>query len=254
MERQLDSAPGEFPFVRGTRAGNDWSIRQAIDVADPAQANTAARQALGAGAESIAFEILPEGGSLRGVAVQSAEDLWRLLDQLDGFPLSFRAHQAARAILVLYLDGLKDSSGVSGSVDFDPLGDLLLEGASSRTPQELFADAAEILKFTPKAPRLKNLAVRASTFAEAGGTVVQELAFALATGVEYLFELSERGLEIDEICSRIFFVFAAGSNYFFHIAKLRAFRIMWAEAVAQSSRSMRSRPRLSLNVSLCAGE
>ena len=79
LERQLDSAPGAFPYVRGTSATNDWSIRQTIDVADPAQANAAARQALAAGAESIAFEVLPEGASLRGVAVHSLLTAYRLL-------------------------------------------------------------------------------------------------------------------------------------------------------------------------------
>jgi methylmalonyl-CoA mutase len=234
LQSQLASAPGEFPFVRGAHATNDWSIRQTIDLPDPAQANAAARQALAAGAESIAFEILPEGAFLRGVAVQNAEDMRRLIKGLDGVPLSFRARQAARAILALYLAEVKEPAGVTGSIDFDPLGDLLLDGASSRTPQEIFADAAETLKFAAgKAPRLRTLAVRAGQYTEAGGTVVHEIAFALATGVEYLSELTGRGLSVDQVCSKIFFVFASGSNYFFQIAKLRAFRMMWAQAVAQ---------------------
>lgn len=234
LHGQLDSAPGEFPFVRGTRAGNDWSIRQTIDLADPAQANAAAREAIAAGAESIGFEILPEGASVRGVAVQSADDMRRLIAGLRGVPLSFRAHQAARAILVLYLSELKEPASVTGSIDFDPLGDLLLEGASSRSPQEIFDDAVKVLRFAGrKAPLLRTLAVRAGQFTEAGGTVVQELAFALAVGVDYLSELTQRGLDVDEICSKVFFVFAAGSNYFFEIAKLRAFRMMWAQAVGQ---------------------
>ena len=234
LQFQLASAPGEFPFVRGTRATNDWSIRQTIDLPDPAQANAAAHQALTAGAESIAFEVLPEGASLRGVAVQNAEEMRRLIKGLNGVPLSFRAHQAARAILALYLAELKEPASVTGSIDFDPLGDLLLDGASSRTPQEIFADAAETLKFAAaKAPLLRTLAVRAGQYTEAGGTVVQELAFALATGVEYLSELTQHGLSVDQVCSKIFFVFASGSNYFFQIAKLRAFRMMWAQAVAQ---------------------
>lgn len=234
LESQLSIVPGEFPFVRGTGTDNDWSIRQTIDLADPAQANAVARQAFASGAESIAFEILPEGLWLRGVAVQSAEDMRRLIKGLDGIPLSFRARQAARAILVLYLAELKASAKVDGSVDFDPIGDLLLDGASSRPPREIFADAAEILKFAAsRAPRLRTLAVRAGQFTEAGGTVVQELGFALATGVEYLSELTQCGLGVDEICSKIFFGFAAGANYFFEIAKLRAFRMMWARAVAE---------------------
>jgi methylmalonyl-CoA mutase len=234
LERQLESAPGEFPFVRGTSMANDWSIRQTIDSLDPAQANAAARQALAAGADSIAFAVLPEGAFIHGVSVQSAEDMRLLIQGLSGVPLSFRVQRAARAILVLYLAELKEPAGISGSVDFDPLGDLLLEGASARTQQEIFADAAEVLKFASgKAPLLRTLAVRASQSVESGGTVVQELAFALAAAVEYLRELSERGLDVDEICSKIFFVFATGSNYFFQIAKLRAFRMLWAEAVAQ---------------------
>ena len=113
---------------------------------------------------------------------------------------------------MLYLAELKASAKVDGSVDFDPIGDLLLDGASARhAAEQIFADAAEILKFAASArASLRTLAVRAGQFTEAGGTVVQELAFALATGVEYLSELTECGLGVDEVCSKIFFVFATG--------------------------------------------
>ena len=154
LERQLDSAPGAFPYVRGTSATNDWSIRQTIDVADPAQANAAARQALAAGAESIAFEVLPEEGRFaarRGCAERRRHAVAARGSQRRS--ALFRAHQAAPAILALYLAELKDASAVSGSVDFDPLGDLLLDGASARTPEQIFADAAEVLKFASREAR-----------------------------------------------------------------------------------------------------
>lgn len=234
FQPQLGVAPGEFPFVRGTRADNEWSIRQSIDLADPVQANAAAREALAAGAESICFEVVPEGSSVRGVAVQGAEDMRKLIADLPtNLSISFRTHEAARAILPLYLSQLKDAEA-TGSVDFDPLGDLLLLGASPYEAEQIFAEAAELISFADaKAPRLRTLAVRGWEFSEAGGTVVQQLAFSLAAGVEYLAQLTRLGLEIDKLSSKIFFVLSVSSNYFFEIAKLRAFRMLWAQAVEQ---------------------
>ncbi|MGA2992249.1 MAG: acyl-CoA mutase large subunit family protein, partial [Candidatus Korobacteraceae bacterium] len=240
----------QFEGAGGARTGNEWRIRQAIAVADPQQANAAARDAIAGGAEAICFEAVPESGGLRGVAVQSAEDMRALIAglpratpqqtqprRLPGapcVPLSFRARQAARPMLLLYLSQLKQPAEATGSVDFDPLGDLLLEGGSNQPADELFADTARVLRFAAvKAPEMRTLAVRGCQISEAGGTVVQELAFALACGVEYLSALGEQGLSTDEVCARIFFVFSTGCNYFFEIAKLRAFRLLWAQAVEQ---------------------
>jgi methylmalonyl-CoA mutase len=226
------------------RATNDWSIRQAIAVADPQQANTAARAAIAGGAEAICFESIPEGAALRGVAIQGAEDMRLLIaglprvasqpTQQQPLPLSFRARQAARPMLLLYLSALEKPAEALGSIDYDPLGDLLLDGESSQNAQELFADTAGVLRFAAaKAPAMRTLAVRGWQIPEAGGTVVQELAFALAHGVEYLSSLGGHGLSTDEVCARIFFVFSISSNYFFELAKLRAFRLLWAQAAEQ---------------------
>jgi methylmalonyl-CoA mutase len=217
------------------RAGNDWCIRQVIDIADPQQANAAARETIASGAESICFECMPVGSALRGVAVQDSEDMRLLVAGLPrGVPLSFRAGQAARPLMLLYLSELKQPAEARGSVDFDPLGDLLLDGGSARSVEELLADAAALMRFVASsAPRLRTLAVRGWQIPEAGGTVVQELVFALAGGVEYLCRLGGHALSVDEVCARLFFVFSAGTNYFFEIAKLRAFRLLWAQAVEQ---------------------
>jgi methylmalonyl-CoA mutase len=228
----LDAASGEFPYLRGTRADNRWSIRQTIDVADPQQANAAAREALAAGAESIGFEVVPEGSSVRGVAVDNADKMRQMIAGLaPEIPISFRAEGAARALLLLYLAERKHAGEARGSIDYDPLGDLLLSG-SGRAATELFAEAADLVRFSAaKAPRLRVLGVRSWQIPEAGGNVVQELAFALARGVEYLSELTEAGLSVDEVASKIFFIFSTSTNYFFEIAKLRAFRVLWARAV-----------------------
>ena len=226
MRERLEMAAGH------ARSSNDWLVRQAIDVADPQQANAAAREALASGAESICFECVPEGSALRGVAVESGEDMRLLIAGLPrSAPLAFRGQQAAHPLLLLYLSELKQPAEARGSIDFDPLGDLLLDGSSPHPAQELFADAAAIMQFAAAAaPRLRTLAVRGWQIPESGGTVVQELAFALAQGVEYLSRLTEHGLSPDEICARLFFVFSTGTNYFFEIAKLRAFRLLWAQA------------------------
>jgi methylmalonyl-CoA mutase len=235
LEGQLDVAPGEFPFTRGANtSSNNWLIREEIDEADPAKANELALTAIDSGAEEICFVLESGVDGLRGVAAYSVRDMGVLLRSisLDKVPVHFRAGSRAKDVY----DNLVESLGaralrLTGSIDYDPLGDLALTGFSAKDRKAIFDEAAELVQTgRAKTPSFKVLAVRGAEFHEAGGTTVQELGYAVAQGIEYVSELTARGLSADQVAGALFFLFTVGSNYFFEIAKLRAARTLWAQA------------------------
>jgi methylmalonyl-CoA mutase len=122
---------------------------------------------------------------------------------------------------------------LKGTIDFDPLNDLLLTGSSDNNADALFETAAVAVRASAKLPGFKTLAVRGWQIPEAGGTVVEELGAAIATGAEYLSELTSKGISVDTAAAAIFFDLAVSANYFFEIAKLRALRLLWAQVVEQ---------------------
>jgi methylmalonyl-CoA mutase len=190
----LDSAPGEFPYTRGTRAGNQWKIREVVHDA------AAAHRALDAGADEICF-------------VLADQNIDEVLDALSNCAIHFEAGQRAAEML----ERLGRRPIDDGSVDYQPLGDM---------------DRA--VKFIRAAggPQFRPVAIRADRrFTALGATTVQELAFALGEGVEIMAELTDRGLTPDEAAHALAFSFAIGSNYFMEIAKLRAARTLWARAI-----------------------
>jgi methylmalonyl-CoA mutase len=201
----LDAAPGDFPYVRGARCTGDWRIREEIDAVDPEQANRAAQNAVAAGAEEIAFS---------DVAVNNASDLGMLLVNLQEVPVHFES--ATEPILRLLVERLSERQGLSPvSTGFDPLIDLDF--------------AAEVLRSAPRA--LVPFAIHAGEFEEAGATAVEEVAFALAAGIDFLAGIEDRKIDVNRAAASVAFSFAIGANFFFQIAKLRAFRMLWARAV-----------------------
>lgn len=230
ISSQLSPIPGQFPFLRGTKAHNHWTIRQGIDGPSLKDANAAAREALARGADAVSFY----GAELGGADPQSADEAKALLAGIDA-PVSFRAQTKAGRVLAVLIEaaGRGDVSLSKISVDFDPLHDLLLTGGSAQSGAELFAGAAALLRATAKFQGMRPLAVRAGQIAEAGGTAVHELADAIAAGTEYLAALTAEGLGVDEVAGAIHFDMAVSTNYFFEIAKLRALRFLWAQVVDQ---------------------
>ncbi len=201
----LDTAPGTFPFRRGNRTSGDWRIREDIDAIDVAEANVAARAALAGGAEEIAFS---------RVLVQSATELEALLANLHEIPLHFAYpdKQLIRHLLVRTNSGQNTAEISAGC---DPLADVDF--------------AAEVIKvalagFIP-------FSIRGETLEEAGATSIEEIGFALAAAVDFLGAMDERGVTAGNAASAVEFSFAIGANYFFEIAKLRAFRMVWARVV-----------------------
>jgi methylmalonyl-CoA mutase len=201
----LDAAPGHFPYLRSARFTGDWQIREEIDAADLEQANLAAQRAVAAGAEEIAF---------RNVVVRNTSDLGMLLVNLQTIPVHFQ--NAGEQILRLLIERLTerpDSAPVS--TGWNPLTNLDF--------------AAEVLRTTP--PALVPFTIEGSAFGESGATAVEEVGFTLAAAVDFLAEMQSRNVEIDRAAGSIEFSFAIGANYFFQIAKFRAFRMLWARAV-----------------------
>ncbi|MGO8758550.1 MAG: methylmalonyl-CoA mutase family protein [Terracidiphilus sp.] len=201
----LDAAPGEFPFRRGARAAGGWRIREAIDAADAATANRAAREAVAAGAEEISF------GSL---LVESSAELDVLLEKLDAIPVHLE--RADERTIRLALDWLKKHQRAAEiSTGCDALESL------GFAAEVVAAASAGFVPFT----------IHSEVFEDAGAPAVEEIGFALAAGIDFLAEIEERGVDIGRAAAAIEFSFAIGANYFFQIAKLRAFRTMWARAV-----------------------
>ncbi len=201
----VNVAPGEFPYRRGVRASGDWRIREEIDAADLEAANRAARDAVAAGAEEVAF---------RGVLVESATELELLLKNLDEIPVHFeRADERLIRMLTERLNKQRRTAGIS-------------TGCDALASLEF---AVEIVGAVPAG--LVPFTIHGEAFEEAGATAVEEVGFTLAAGIDFLAAMEERGVKADRAAAAVVFGFAIGSNYFFQIAKLRAFRMIWARAV-----------------------
>lgn len=210
----LDTLPGSFPYIRSPRPTADWRIREEIDATDPEQANLAARKAVVAGTEEIAFG---------HVALQNASDLGMLLAGLQEIPVHFE--NAGEPLLGLLMERMKqrqDAARISSG--WNPLTNLDF--------------AAEVLRAAPAT--FLPFTVDGAKFEEAGATAVEEIGFTLAAAIDYLAEMQSRGADIDRAAQSVVFSFAIGANYFFQIAKLRAFRMLWARAVESFGGSAQS--------------
>ena len=196
----LDSAPGEFPYTRGTRTENGWRIRAVA--ADAASA----RAALESGAEEICF-------------VLGDQDIDDVLTSLPPCQVHFEAEERAVELLQKLTGGraLAGAGVHPRSVDYEPLTEFDL--------------AAQLVRQSKTIPDFRPITVRAHRFSESGATIIQELAFALAEGVEITAQLTDRGLMPADAAQALVFSFAIGSNYFTEIAKLRAARTLWARAI-----------------------
>jgi methylmalonyl-CoA mutase len=122
-----------------------------------------------------------------------------------------------------------DALEIEGSINYDPLRRLTLEGAFSQ--ENAFTTAKTLLETAAALPKYRIIGVSPYIYHNAGSTIVQELAFALAMGSEYLSQLTDLGLGVDEIASRMRFTFAVGPNYFMEMAKFRAARLLWSQVV-----------------------
>jgi methylmalonyl-CoA mutase len=252
----VNSLPGFAPFVRGTSASGfvkePWSVSQEITCASPTEFNHAARNSIARGLNALNMVLdratrnghdpdwaQPEDVGGGGLSIATLSDLDRALEGVDLEKTSLFVRSGASALpfaallIALTKKRRKTSAQLRGCIEMDPLGVLAHEG---RLPQSLTGAYREMATLTrwsaSHAPQLQTVCVHSRAWHESGGSAVQELAFTLATGVEYLRQLNQLGLEVNVAAPRIRFAVTVGVNFFMEIAKLRALRMLWSRVVA----------------------
>lgn len=266
-----NSFPGFAPFVRGATASGylrrPWEVSQEIAASSPTEFNNAARNFISRGLNALNMVLdqatrsghdpdwaRPEEVGFGGLSIATVGDLDRALDGIDLEKTSLFVRSGASgmpfaALLVaLARKRKKTPTALRGCIEMDPLGVLSHEG---RLPQSFEGACREMAALTrwaaERAPHLQTICVHSRAWHEAGGSAVEELAFTLATGVEYLREMGRRDLEVDVVAPRMRFAVTVGESFFMEIAKLRALRMLWARAVEVAG-GKESAQRLHLHV------
>ncbi len=233
----LNSLPGEFPFVRGNKKNsNEWLVRQCIQVKDLAEANKKALSYLMKGVDSLAF-VFSEASEL------SEADLAVLLKDisLNAVEVNFAGNccsrKVAEAFTAFVKHGSWDTKSIRASVEYDPFGKYALYGKFRKNQEHVVENAIKMIQSTAELSKFKILAVNGKNFGNAGSSIVQELAYSLAQGAEYLTVFTDgstsspNGLEVDAVAKKMKFNLSISANYFLEIAKLRAARLLWAQIV-----------------------
>lgn len=254
-----EQIPGEFPYARGNeKKGNDWKINEYITSGSIKEANRLALNSLGMGAESLTFICEAGHGRISGIPVESARDMTLLLKDipLEDVPVHFRCGLGASGILsLLILEAGRrgiDKKKLSGSVDADPLKSLATGGSFPAGERRAFEEIGSMISYlNVNMPSYGALNVSGHHFHDSGASATEELAFTLASGVEYMDRLTKMDLTADRIAPHMRFSFSIGSSYFIEIAKLRAARLLWACVIEEygarneSSKKMRIDTRTS---------
>ncbi len=253
---QVNSLPGFAPFVRGTSASGyvkeSWAVSQEIAVASPTEFNFAARNSISRGlnALNMVLDRATRNGldpdwattadvGLGGLSIATLGDLDRALEGVDLEKTSLFVRSGASALpfaallIALAKQRRKSAAQLCGCIEMDPVGVLAHEG---QLPQSLAGAYREMAALTAwaaqHAPRLQTICVHSRAWHEAGGSAVQELAYTLATGVEYLRQLNASGVAVDTAAPRLRFAVTVGTQFFLEIAKLRALKLLWSRVVA----------------------
>ncbi|MGQ1785839.1 MULTISPECIES: methylmalonyl-CoA mutase small subunit [unclassified Saccharicrinis] len=228
--KYLDSLPGEFPYVRGTKKDNNWYVRQDIKVVNAVASNKKALEVLTKGITSLGFCYCNE---VEDFNTEIATVLKNIIS--DDVEINFSTSHGSKKLMdavVAYLKKTnRDLTKVKGSVNFDTLGCLTTSGKTCKGFDEMFDHAKEMVEAGANVPNFRTICVNGRLFNNAGSSIVQELAFALSMGNEYLAQLTERGVTVNDAASAMKFNFGVGGNYFMEIAKLRAARMLWATIV-----------------------
>ncbi|MEW6144843.1 MAG: methylmalonyl-CoA mutase family protein [Thermodesulfobacteriota bacterium] len=228
--------PGAFPYARGNETGgNVWKINEYIISGSVKEANRLALRSLSGGAQSLTFVCEASHGYISGIPVQSSRDMAALLKDVPvaDVPVHFKCGIASAEILSLYIleagkRGL-DIKLLAGSVDADPLKLLALSGSFPGDERGTFEELRSVISYLDNnMPAYRAIEVSGHHFHDSGASATQDLAFTLASGVEYLDRLTSLDLSVDRITPHMSFSFSIGSNYFMEIAKLRAARMLWA--------------------------
>jgi len=229
----INTLPGQFPYLRGTKvSNNNWFIRQNIEITNYSQGNRKALTILMKGIDSLGF-IISDPESVN-------ETNFNLLLErifLGGVEINFRCKGKAKEIIDLIINYVKKSNfepeEISGAIEVDPLSRLMINGTLCIPPEEGFDYLASVVKSSASLPHFRTIDINASNFINSGGDIVQELAFGISMGCEYIDQLTRREISADLAASKIRFSFGIASNYFSEIAKLRAARLLWSAVTSR---------------------
>jgi methylmalonyl-CoA mutase len=254
----LGSLPGHRPFLRGPRAtmyaGRPWTIRQYAGFSTAEASNAFYRKALAAGQQgvSVAFDLATHRGydsdhprvegdvGKAGVAIDSVEDMKVLFDgiPLDKVSVSMTMNGAVIPILASFIVAGEEQgvprAQLSGTIQNDILKEFMVRNTYIYPPEPSMRIVADIIEYTAKEmPKFNSISISGYHMQEAGATLVQELAFTLADGREYVRAALKKGLDVDDFAGRLSFFFAIGMNFFMEAAKLRAARLLWTRIMEE---------------------
>ena len=256
-EAEVNTLPGEVPFTRGPRAtmytGRPWTLRQYAGFSTAEESNAFYRRNLAAGQKglSVAFDLATHRGydsdhprvvgdvGNAGVAIDSVEDMKLLFQDipLGEMSVSMTMNGAVLPVLAGYIVAAEEQgvsqAELSGTIQNDILKEFMVRNTYIYPPEPSMRIVADIITHTAtNMPRFNSISISGYHMQEAGATSVQELAFTLADGVEYVRAALSQGLNVDTFAPRLSFFFCMGMNFFMEIAKLRAARQLWAELMA----------------------
>ena len=251
-----ETMPGFAPFTRGVRGtmytGRPWTVRQYAGFSTAEESNAFYRKNLAAGQMglSVAFDLATHRGydsdhprvigdvGKAGVAIDSVEDMKILFDgiPLDKMSVSMTMNGAVIPTLANYIVAAEEQgiahADLSGTIQNDILKEFMVRNTYIFPPEPSMRIVSDIIEYTSKEmPRYNSISISGYHMQEAGATQVQELAFTIADGMEYVRVAMAKGLDVDKFAPRLSFFFAIGMNFFMEIAKLRAARTLWSETM-----------------------
>ncbi|MBX4925328.1 methylmalonyl-CoA mutase [Rhizobium binae] len=261
----LGSLPGFSPFTRGPRAtmyaGRPWTIRQYAGFSTAEESNAFYRRNLAAGQKglSVAFDLATHRGydsdhprvegdvGKAGVAIDSVEDMKILFDgiPLGDMSVSMTMNGAVIPILASFIVAGEEQgvprAELSGTIQNDILKEFMVRNTYIYPPEPSMRIVADIIEYTAREmPKFNSISISGYHMQEAGATLVQELAFTLADGREYVRAAIAKGLNVDDFAGRLSFFFAIGMNFFMEAAKLRAARLLWTRIMEEFQPRMAS--------------
>ncbi len=254
----LGTEPGEAPYTRGVKstmyAGRPWTIRQYAGFSTAEESNAFYRKALAAGQQgvSVAFDLATHRGydsdharvegdvGKAGVAIDSVEDMKILFDgiPLDKVSVSMTMNGAVIPILANFIVAGEEQGHeravLSGTIQNDILKEFMVRNTYVYPPEPSMRIIADIIEYTSnEMPKFNSISISGYHMQEAGANLVQELAFTIADGREYVRTAIARGMDVDKFAPRLSFFFAIGMNFFMEAAKLRAARLLWSRVMAE---------------------
>jgi methylmalonyl-CoA mutase len=251
---QADSLPGAFPFLRGPRAtmyaNRPWTVRQYAGFSTAEESNAFYKAKLAAGQQglSVAFDLATHRGydsdhprvtgdvGKAGVAIDSVEDMKILFDEipLDQVTVSMTMNGAVLPVMACFVVAGEEQNvpheKLAGTIQNDILKEFMVRNTYIYPPEPSMRIVADIIEYSAKhMPKFNSISISGYHMQEAGATTVQELAFTIADGLEYVRAALSKGLDVDAFAGRLSFFWCIGMNFYLEIAKMRAARRIWAE-------------------------